>query len=297
MPGLLVACAIVSVTPLLDAASAFAERPKMTLAELVERARANAVTVRAASSQVAIRRTQRSEAIRNWAPTGELIAALTGTPGVQCRGPNGESELPMRTANCASTVGVDPKNLFSFNVGGFGPAGLLLSVTQPIYTFGKIEYGTRAAEKAIEAEEGRVNMARDDAALNVARAYWGIKAARTAYDSIVDGRNELADYQKKIEDDLEQDTPHYDLNDLSRMKVALSQIEELVSDFEARIAIAHDGLDAAVGEPADVDDAEFDPLALPEADPRGIPAMVAREQSRGATAASTGVAGSAYSTT
>jgi len=284
------------------------ERPKRTLAELVAIARRRSATVAAAESNVAVREAQRSEAIRNWWPTGEFNTLLTIAPSVKCL-PSYDSTLAFqsltrssgmpsgidilgdnpvavayREQNCANTV--DPRTVsnnpstglpfdanglilgknittLSPNVAGVG-IGVNLRLTQPIYTFGKIEHGVRAADRGIDAERARVEAARDEAELNVARAYWGVKAARAAQATAGDARQELADRLQKVQEDLESDSPKFTVNDMQRLKVALAQADLVVAEAERTLSIAESGLSAAIGEPTDVDDAELDPVEIVE---------------------------------
>src|SRR5205085_11319991 len=81
---------------------------------------------------------------------------------------------------------------------------------------------------------------------------------------IAEGRDELADRLKKVQDDLESDSPKFTVNDMQRLRVALATIDLAVADLERNAAIAETGLHAAVGEPSDVDDAELDPVEIVE---------------------------------
>ena len=228
--------------------------PKRTLAELIAIARQRAPTVAAAEAQVDIRKWQRSGAIRNWLPSGELRGVLTLSTPITCY-PSTEFCEKTNIANVAQWQGIS------------GVAGEInLTLTQPLYTFGKIEHGTRAAEHGIEVEKQRVEIARAETELNVARAYWGLKGSRTALATAVDARDQLAAWVKKIEDDLDLDKPKYNfnINDLQRLKVGVSQIDLVVADMTRNAGIAFNGLRAAVGEYSEIDDAELEPVEIVE---------------------------------
>jgi outer membrane protein TolC len=298
---------------LVDAASARAEEglPKRTLGELIAIARRTSTTVAAATSQLEVREAQKSEAIRNWYPSGEFNALLTiapkvvclpsppsvqsfnaANPGVNILGGNSsqfanDTAAAFRQQNCSNTI--DPRTVpidaithmpvpfdartalinaanvstLSPNVGGIG-LGINFRLTQPVYTFGKIEHGYRAAKRGIEAEEARIDIARAEAELNVARAYWGLTAARASRATAGAARDELASRVDQVAKDLESDTPKFTVYDLQRLKVALINTDLIISDIERNVEIAQAGLSAAVGEPSDIDDTELDAVEIIE---------------------------------
>ena len=53
-----------------------------------------------------------------------------------------------------------------------------LSVIQPLYTFGKISHARSAARAGLDAQGALSDEAAGDLAVDAARAYWGVKAAR-----------------------------------------------------------------------------------------------------------------------
>lgn len=234
-------------------------RPKLTLPELIRLARQRSPFVANAASQIEIRRWQRREARWSWFPTGDVTFGITFSTGVQCKDENGNPSL----VNCVRTVDAAGQNLsiplVKNNVSG-SAGELAVRLNQPIYTSGKIETSTRAAEAGILAEEARTEGARFDAELSAARAYWGLKAARTALVTARDTRQQVVDWIDRIERDMDADKPKYNFSqtDLARIKVALATIDTVVADLERNQTIGEHGVRLATASDVDIDDEELD---------------------------------------
>lgn len=254
-------------------ASPAAAAPKRTLEELIALSHSRAAAIAAADAQLDVYKSQRTEARRLWAPFGEFNYYLTGAPAVQCVGPDPNvyvlrpgvdaNDPTIRRANCIRTVAPTGSSItfFSFNLAGVGMQGELRLI-QPLYTFGKIEYAKRAAEHGVRAGQAGVDSARREVEVQVVRAYWGLKAARASLAIVQQGRGEIAPWVEKINQDLDSDSPKYNETDLLRIKVALAQVDILVSNLERGEVIARAGLRAVVGEEVEVDDGELNPVEV-----------------------------------
>ncbi|MEJ2553272.1 MAG: TolC family protein [Gammaproteobacteria bacterium] len=73
---------------------------------------------------------------------------------------------------------------------------LTVTVVKPLYTFGKVENYTKAAEANVEVKQGDVRLKRGQTVLDVKRAYYGYLAAR-------DGRLLLEDVKKRVDSTIE----------------------------------------------------------------------------------------------
>jgi outer membrane protein TolC len=100
--------------------------------------------------------------------------------------------------------------------------------------------------------------ARDEVELQVTRAYFGLKAARTALETLDEIKDKLEPWKKKIADDLDSAKPKFDLYDGKRIEYALIQLGTLRADAERNVGVALDGLRILCGDDAEVDDAELD---------------------------------------
>lgn len=249
------------------ASSASAEAVHRNLADLIVLARARAGNVAVAQAELSVAQAKRAETVRLWAPTGEFTYFLTGAPRVRCQAPEGLSPLPgetdeqFRTRNCVNTVDPNGDNV-SFinpNIAGVAMQGEL-ELTQPIYTFGKIENAVKAADQNIKVRSAGVEAAKREAEVNVIRAYWGLKTARASRDTVKDARDEVAPWVKKIEEELDEGEGRYTETDLQRLKVALTQIDIVIANLERAAVIAKAALRPLVGEEVDIDDSELAPI-------------------------------------
>ncbi len=277
-----VAIAVASVVVAGLPSAASADPPKRTLAELLALARTHAHQVAVAQAELAVRHAQKSEALRLWAPMGEMDYLFTGAPAIECRAPLADS-LPqvqslatsmgisasdLRVRDCTSTVDPSGANVsvLNPNISGVGME-LDLKLTQPLYTFGKIESAVSAAGHGIAAGQAGVAAAQGEVDLLVARAYWGWKAARTALATLSDVRGELVPWVDKIEKDLDSQKPQFSVGDLKRMQLAVSGLDLGIADAENKEAVARGGMRALIGEETDIDDAELDPVEVTEQPP------------------------------
>jgi outer membrane protein TolC len=253
--------------------------PKRTLPQLIDLVRRRAPTVWIAQAQLEVAKTQKLEAKLFWAPTGEANYGITGAPRIECRAPNnfgGEepgdtpeiraAKKAIRTRDCVTTV--DPGNgqtvnTTNFNIGGIGMQ-FDFRINQPIFTFGKIENAIRAAGHGVDAYEHGVEVARREAELYVARAYWGLKMARATLATMQGARDELGPWIKKIEDDLDAPQPKFTTNDLQRVKLAMAALDIGIGTVDKGRAQAEGGLRALLGEESDVDDEELSPVEIVE---------------------------------
>ena len=253
---------------LLVAHSAAAAPTKLTLTELRQRARQYSKAVATARAGLDVRQAQKGEALALWAPVGEITYLFTATPAIQCRGPGGNADPTIRKQECVDTV--DPNTGQSVNGLGSGLHGVgmegELKLIQPVYTFGKIEAAIEASHRGIDAARAAVDIASGDADLDVARAYWGTKAARTAILTLDGVRDELGPWIDKIEKNLDKPKPQYTISDLERLKTALDELDIVKADLDHMHIVALAGLRALTGEEVDVDDGELDaepPISRP----------------------------------
>ncbi len=256
------------------AVTARAETVKHTLPELIQLGRARARQVNLAQAELHVREAHRRTALLQWLPSGELTYGLSPAPRVRCAVPPGEQAtldgLPeeqkqaFRQNNCINTVDPGGNNINLIGLGSIASVGMRLNVslTQPIYTFGKIENAAAAAGHAVAAGQAQVETARQDVDILVTRAFWGIKAARASLAAVESGRDELHPWIAKIEKDLDEPKPQFNLNDLERLKVALAQLDLVVSDLQRNEQTAIAGLRILCGDEVEVDESELDLLEL-----------------------------------
>lgn len=225
---------------------AAADPPKLTLEQVIEKAIANPRVQMATSERdAASARVREADAARY--PRLKATAFGTISPEITCRDPG-----------CTMT---DPQN-FAWNFDGlFG--GAQVDLTQPLYTFGKIEHARRAARAGLRAQEALADEAAGDAAADAARAYWGLKLAREMGYMLDDGIETIskaqADFNEKKDATIE---------DRQRLAVLLAEAKVQRAEAAQLEAQALAGLRALVDIPdADIDDAELLPVEHAMFDP------------------------------
>jgi outer membrane protein TolC len=245
---------------------AFARR--YTLVELLARVNADYPGVRAARAGLEVAAAQQSMASRLRWPTGSADFWITGSPETHCQDLNVVAVDPKSgaqtttTLNCANTD--NRGTLLRTDIGRVLPVhgvalGVKANLTQPLYTFGKIDAARHAADAGAEQARAQMDKDRGEVALNAMRAYWGLKLARAAYATLDDGIGRLKEWVKKINDDIEAGKSTYTETDLIRLKLALDQAQLVALDFDKGRDVALAGLRAVSGDPqADVDEEELD---------------------------------------
>lgn len=129
-------------------------------------------------------------------------------------------------------------------------------LTFPIYTFGRVEHGLRAARAGLEIGRSALDVARGELHYLVKQAYYGAQLAASALDIIEDGRARFREAKAGIEKELEKESGRFTSNDLRKLIVEEADLESSYLETEALRAVAWQGLRIAAAVDADV------PIAL-----------------------------------
>src|SRR6267378_1463503 len=162
----------------------------LTLRDLQERARKNDPRAMQALAQVENAQGKHDEASWAFFPNFQTTAYVGG--------PTQEHRL---LGGDRDSNPVDPTHLTPGSIGGWfhGTQGVQMHVdvqaTLPVWTFGKITAGKAALGHVIRATEALLQRARDQAAYDVARAYWGYQTSRNAEAAVQKVRTRLKDAQ------------------------------------------------------------------------------------------------------
>ncbi|MGB9671028.1 MAG: TolC family protein [Halothiobacillaceae bacterium] len=151
---------------------------------------------------------------------------------------------------------------------GLSPlVGLQLALIKPLYTFGKIEHYSAAAEGNISVKQGEVKVARAQTQMDVRRAWYGLLTAR-------ESRAFLEDLDKRVDGAIESfdrraanGTPPRQAD-----RFALEAVKGLVGRYLAQARaieqVSLDGLKTLIGLPLsatlELADARVEPVDLPE---------------------------------
>lgn len=221
---------------------AAADPPKLTLEQVIAKAITGPKAQMALSDRdAAAARVDEADAAR--LPRGKLTAFATISPEIRCR-----------DEACTQT---DPKNFALKFSGLFGSAQL--DITQPIYTFGKIAHARSAARAGLEAQGALADEAAGDLAVDAAKAYWGLKAARELGGMLDDGIDEIGKAVANLEEDSGgKGKPSISIQDRQRIAVLLAEAKVQRADALQAEAEALAGLRALTGlRDVDIDDAQL----------------------------------------
>ena len=111
-----------------------------------------------------------------------------------------------------------------------------IRITQPLYTFGKLTAAWDLGQTGVDIASAQSEQARLDHQINVLKAYFGLKTARAALDTVSEGLDQGQKWVKQMDIDLEAGKGSASEIDLMRLKVAESQIELISIDLDRTIA-------------------------------------------------------------
>jgi outer membrane protein len=245
-----------------------AQAKKLTLDELLELARAASPGIQAGNAAQRAMEAQVSEARRNWFPQGDLLSILAPSPTIHCY-PNATASMAMIPGTNTPTTCIttsSPEASLSNVQWDKVFTRTEIKLIQPVWDFGKISAGVQAGEAGVQALRQQQAGTRADIEMNVRKAYWALKAAREALDTLDEGSGYLEDAQKRIEKDLSEGKGGFTVIDRLRMRTARADLETRVLEAHKIADIARNGLRALLGPDApadvDVDDEPFGPLEI-----------------------------------
>jgi multidrug efflux system outer membrane protein len=251
------------------------------LDQLLELARESNPGLIAGAFQTAKVEGQLSEANRSWMPSGELLSVLAPAPDIQCQewpvlSMTGERIDPEQYCIHTNVSDVNTASTSTFR-GVFSRTELKL--VQPLFTFGKISAGKKAAQRGLAASKDREAGLRADVDLNVKRAYYGLKLARSVLETLQEGLGYLDDAQKQVEKELAEGTGGVTQTDRLRLRTVRAELDIRMLEAQKGAEEAMGGLRALLGPgaPADLD---IDSEPLEEVNVPERPALHYEEQAR-----------------
>lgn len=186
----------------------------------------------------------RNEQIFLRLPAADLSGFLTWSPNVKCKtteelAAEGKVGQPGGPDHCSETNIAQTLN--TSTIQNYLPlygalVQLNLRITQPLYTFGKLTAAWDLGQVGVDLAAAQSDGARLDHQLNVLKAYFGLKTARAALDTVKDGHDQVIRWSKQMDLDLEAGRGSASEIDLMRLRVAESQIEIILIDLERTIA-------------------------------------------------------------
>jgi len=144
---------------------------------------------------------------------------------------------------------------------------LQFSVVKPLYTFGKVERYSEAAQGSIDVKRGDVRLARAETVLQVNRAYYAYLAARDTRLLLEDVQNKLADAIKLVGKWLDDESGDAKQSDLYAMQAGRGMLGKYLGQARAVESISLGALKALTGTGTEalleVADKSIAPVALP----------------------------------
>lgn len=261
---------IVAIALVAERGVARAEPARLSLDDLVARAQTSQrAQMSAADRDGAAARVGEADAAR-WAKI-TATAFLAPSPEIHCVDPT-----------CITT---DPTDFALRFAGAFG--GGQASLTQPLYTFGKLAAVRDAARAGLVAQGALADATAGDLAVDAARAYWGLKLARELRWMLEDGEEQIAQAVGHLDEQLAAGDGEVTPQDRQRVAVLLAEARAQLADARAGEAQALAAVRAlAEDATADIDDAPLEALTFePVTDEVGVAqAEEARPEVRAARA-------------
>ena len=131
-------------------------------------------------------------------------------------------------ASGTPTFSPDPQIPWANRWGPGGEVGIEGAI--PIYTFGKIRAGKKAAKAGIESSEAAKDLTLNRVVFDVRRAYFGVQLALDLQALISEGKNQLRTTVEKLRERLEADDPSVQQKDYFRLATALAEVESRESE-------------------------------------------------------------------
>jgi len=220
----------------------------LTLPQLQELARKNDPRTGMARAQLEGAQGRRDEAHWAWFPEFKTQIGFGGpTPEMRLR--RDLETLPGggQVQHPTSLLDVTPGSRCWF-CGSLG-VGITanVSMTLPIYTFGKVSQGRTAVDHLVSAMTALLQKASDQATFDVTRAYWGYQTARGAHDSIVDVRKKIDEAKKRAQKLLAEESDQVTKADAMKLDYLAEEIEAQTAGAEKGAALAFIGIRLLIG--------------------------------------------------
>lgn len=172
------------------------------------------------------------------------------------------------------TVGI-PKDAFDIN--GLTPWYYIdFSLIKPLFTFGKVEHYSKAAESNIKIKQGDVALRRGETTLEVTRAYYGYLTARDTRALLEDTLGKLEAAVTLVEGWLEDGKGDAKQSDLYALQTGVALIKRYIAEASNFENIAYKGLRLLTGisqdDTLELADKRIQPVPLPEGELKDLQA-------------------------
>lgn len=146
-----------------------------------------------------------------------------------------------------ATSGTTPRN-DAYDWKGLSEwTSLQFSIVKPLYTFGKIESYSAAAQGNIDVKRQDVRLQRGSTVLDVRRAYYGYLAARDTRRMLEDVLSKVNGAIDRVEGDLKNDNGQSRQSDLYELQAKLGLLKKYLGQAQAVEAVSLNGLKVLTG--------------------------------------------------
>lgn len=175
-------------------------------------------------------------------------------------GPVEDAEEPIVRVNPKTFIG-RIENRDEGDIGIFGRLDFTLS--QPIYTFGKISNRKKAAEFGVAVQRAAKDKKHNEIVLNVKQLYYALIVAQQGKSAARDADRFYEDARTRIERLLKAGAKNVDQSDLYRLEAFQAEVEQFKVKAESGAQMAYLALKKTIGYPAEKD-FELDTQELPK---------------------------------
>ncbi|MFQ5846320.1 MAG: TolC family protein [Candidatus Methylomirabilales bacterium] len=202
----------------------------ISLDEAVKRALEVSPQVKEARAGVDMSRSKQQQAeAAKWA---QLEANIFG-------GPSPESDLA-RSGGSDGTIKSNSKTSDPVINGAFGRA--VITLIQPLYTFGKISAFREAAARGIDVSEAAVDQKASEVALQVKQFYYGYLLAHEIREFVDGIRDELQKALDKAERQVKAGSPAATWVDVYKLRAFRAQVDKGIDEAEEGLTLAKGAL-------------------------------------------------------
>lgn len=216
---------------------------RLGLDELIARSLSSS-RARMARRDTDVARARADEADAARLPKINALAFVAPSPDIDCIDPE-----------CTTT---DPED-FEIRLQGVLGGGSL-SITQPLFTFGKLTAIRAAARAGVRAQSALEDALAGDLAVEAARAYYGLKLARELVYMLEDGIAEIEGARGRLEERIADGTGEATVQDRQRLETLLAEAKIQLTEARAAASTALAGVQAIAGSDTSID-IDDEPLA------------------------------------
>lgn len=156
---------------------------------------------------------------------------------------------------------IDPSPGGTFNVGIFGRIDI--TVTQPLYTFGKLSNRREAALSGVKAKQIAIEQKRAELIFRVKQLYYGLVLARQGIDVADEAEGYFKDIRQRIENLMELGATNVDESDLYMIDAYSAQAKAFKAEAKKGRQVAYFALKSLMGMPVG-EDFDIAQESLPE---------------------------------